>query len=303
MNERPGVAAAFFKGHGLGNDYLVFDSGDAWWPSAAAVRAVCDPHRGVGSDGIVVVAAMEPVVALRMFNPDGSEFERSGNGLRIAAAALFRRGLVGTDPFPVETGGGTAVLQIHRELAAGAFDASAVLGRARVGPEAVGLELGALMDGGTRSPSLGGGFGGTLSHPTRGVLHVVPVSVGNPHLVVFTEDLTDEALSEIGPHLVAHPALASGANVQLARVEADGIRIRIWERGVGRTDASGTSASAVAVAAVAGGRCASGTHTVFMDGGEFQIEVSADLDVTLRGPVSEVFVGELSAGFLEGLAG
>ena len=299
MSEPPRASAAFFKGHGLGNDYLVFFPGDDWPVTPEAVRAVCDPHRGVGADGIVVVAASSeadpaspgsgPVVELRMFNPDGGEFERSGNGLRVAAAALRYRSLVSGDAFVALTKGGEAVLRIHGSPRPGVLDTSAELGTAHVGPRAVGLDPEALPDG-------------LLDHRGRGPLPVVPVSVGNPHLVVFTDDLSDAALEDVGPVFAAHPSLESGANVQLARVDSDGLRIRIWERGVGRTSASGTSASAVVVAAVATGRLPAGQHDVGMDGGVFRVDVDEGLRVILRGPVEEVFVGELSDGFVATLA-
>ncbi|MCH7553940.1 MAG: hypothetical protein IIC82_08090, partial [Chloroflexi bacterium] len=93
MRDRPRAAAGFFKGHGLGNDYIVVEEGDAWPLSDAAIRAVCDRWRGPGSDGIVVLLrSAGPPYLLRMFNPDGSEFERSGNGLRILAAYLASLG-------------------------------------------------------------------------------------------------------------------------------------------------------------------------------------------------------------------
>ncbi len=302
----PTASARFFKGHGLGNDYLVFLPGRAWMVTAGAVRTVCHPHLGVGGDGVVVVAARakptaaaqaaeregraEPGIELRMFNPDGGEFERSGNGLRVTAAALYDEGLVGLDPFTASTRGGAATLAIHAAPLAGAFDVSAELGVARVGPEAVGLDPRALAADG-------------LAHPQRGTLDVVPVSIGNPHLVVFGEDLTDAALHELGPHLATHPALEQGANVQLVRWGSTGPRIRIWERGVGRTSASGTSACAVVVAAVASGRRAAGRYAVEMDGGSFDVHVTEGLAVTLRGPVQAVCTGELTSGYLENLAG
>ena len=101
------AGSAFFKGHGLGNDYLVFEAGDDWVLDAEGIIAVCDRWRGPGSDGIVLLLdrASRPF-SLRMFNPDGSEFERSGNGLRILAAYLAREGLVGDEPFDVSVGGG-----------------------------------------------------------------------------------------------------------------------------------------------------------------------------------------------------
>ena len=126
----------------------------------------------------------------------------------------------------------------------------------------------------------------------------VPVSVGNPHIVVFTDDLSDEALHRMGPFLATHPAITDGANVQLAHVNDGRVRIRIWERGVGPTTASGTSASAVVVAAVHTGRLDPGEHEVQMDGGVFNVLVDSSLEVVLRGPVEEIAEGHLTGTFL-----
>jgi len=288
---RPGGSAAFYKAHGLGNDYLVFEEGDDWRLDERSVRAVCDRWRGPGADGIVVRLAGVPsgIVRLRMFNPDGSEFERSGNGLRVLASYLARLGEVGADPFRVEVGGDEVSMTVHGRKGA-VWDVSVAMGRALVGPEAVGLHRGALDDE------------GRLAGPGGEPLDVVPVSVGNPHLVVFQERPDPAALARIGPFLAAHAALAGGANVQLVRPEPpDACRALIWERGVGRTSASGTSSCAVAVAAVSRGLLAPGHVRVVMDGGTLGVDVSETLHVVLRGPVEEVFRGELTEGFLAGL--
>ena len=132
--------------------------------------------------------------------------------------------------------------------------------------------------------------------PGGAPLRVVPVSVGNPHLVVLTDRLTDEELHRVGAHLVGHPALAHGANVQLAsRVGPGVLRALIWERGVGPTSASGTSACAVAVAAVREGLEKPSELHVEMPGGTLSVTVSDAYDVVLRGPVEEVFTGTLLA--------
>jgi len=257
----------------------------------AAVRAVCDPHVGVGSDGIVVLLAdrSDGVFRLRMFNPDGSEFERSGNGLRVLGSYLVRYGE--RAPFTVEVGGSRVRMFVHGDLTRRDHDISVEMGQARVGAEAVELDPGALD------------AGGRLAGPDGKPLHVVPVSIGNPHLVVLVDEPTPEILSEIGPFLVGHSALAHGANVQLARARgrhaADAL---IWERGVGPTSASGTSACAVAVALVSEGRTDPGEVSVRMPGGEMKVTVDEGRHVTLRGPVEEVCTGTLSDGLLERLA-
>jgi diaminopimelate epimerase len=224
-----------------------------------------------------------------MFNPDGSEFERSGNGLRVLASHLARAGEV--SPYRIEIGGDRVSLIVHSSSGA-THDVSVEMGRARLGPEAVGLDPEAL------DPS------GRLRGPQGEHVHVVPVSVGNPHMVAIVDEVDEERLHELGPFLVGHPALAHGANVQLARVTAQGVcEALIWERGVGPTSASGTSACAVAVALVSQRRLAPGTVSVRMPGGSMTVEVSDDLDVVLRGPVEEVCTGTLTDGFLCALEG
>jgi diaminopimelate epimerase len=290
----PVLSSAYYKAHGLGNDYLVFEEGDSWRATVPAIKTVCDPHRGVGSDGLVVLLADRSggVYRLRMFNPDGSEFERSGNGLRVLASYLVRAGL--PSPFDIEVGGGRVGMIAHGS-SGGTHDISVEMGAATVGTAAIGLDPRALDPGGRLQ--------GIDGRP----LMVIPVSVGNPHMVVFDEDVVERRLHEIGPFLVAHPALARGANVQITRVaETDpaggGVaEALIWERGVGPTSASGTSACAVAVALVSQGRMSPGSVTVRMPGGSMSVRVSAALDVTLRGPVEEVCTGTLTEGFLGSL--
>lgn len=288
---RPTAGAGFYKAHGLGNDYLVFEEGDAWPLTLPAVRRVCDRFRGPGGDGIVILLREEAgaVPMLRMFNPDGSEFERSGNGLRILGSYLARRARVGAEPFMVEVGGDQVTLTVHA-MSGLLHDVSVDMGRALVGPEAVGLDPTALD------------ADGRLLGPDGEALSVVPVSVGNPHMVVFSDAVDDDALHRIGPFVTSHPSLAAGANVQLAHVVGPGAcRALIWERGVGRTSASGTSSCAVAVAAVSRGLIAPGSVTVHMDGGDLQVDVTAELDVVLRGPVEEVCEGVLTDGFVAAL--
>ena len=151
---RPSLDTSFYKAHGLGNDYLVFREGSHWCATPEAIQAVCDRHLGVGSDGVVVLLANQDddLVRLRMFNPDGSEFERSGNGLRVLASYLAREGLVGRAPFPVEVGGAQIEMTVHGVRAA-TYDISVDMGRCRIAPEAVGLDTSALDErGGLRGP-------------------------------------------------------------------------------------------------------------------------------------------------------
>ena len=290
-SELPMAGRGYFKAHGLGNDYLVFASGTAWTLHPAAVQAVCHRWEGVGSDGIVLeLPRRGEVRRLRMFNPDGSEFERSGNGLRIYATFLAATGAVGGDEvFRVEVGGGVVGMRVHGRTEDGQHDVSVEMGRVSFDPDAVGLDGEALdAEGRIRLPG--------------GSVVITPVSVGNPHCVVFTEDLSDRALHELGPALATHAAFGNGTNVQLARPAGEAaVRIRIWERGVGPTSASGTSSCAAAAAAVHKGLLRPGPVAVLMDGGRFDVGVTEQFEVTLRGPVQEVGTGELAPGFCVGL--
>ena len=285
------VSATFFKGHGLGNDYLVFESGDEWGLGTDAIVAICDRWRGPGSDGIVLLEGRggDPF-SLRMFNPDGGEFERSGNGLRILAAYLAGEGLVGDEPFDVSVGGDGIRLHVLGRQPGGRYDISVEMGRAAVGGGAVGLDIGALD------------VEGRIDLGTAGKPLLNLVSVGNPHAVVFPDVWQPETMVEMGPLIATHSAFERGTNVQLARVLGEGlVEAIIWERGVGPTSASGTSACAVAVATVESGRADPGVFEVRMEGGSVEVSVSAELAVTLRGPVQEVYKGSLTRGFLDSL--
>ena len=289
MSPRPRVAAGFYKAHGHGNDYLVFPVGQAWTASAAAVARVTDPHRGPGADGIVIVDLTARPIALRMFNPDGGEFERSGNGLRVTAAWLWGAGHVGDDPFVVQVGGTAITMQVHGLDEAGDLDVEADMGQVRFGPEAVGLDPTALQDG-------------ALDHPAHGLQRIHPVSVGNPHAVLIGSLPDDARFQELGPWISEHPAFAAGTNVQFAEARGpDRAAIRIWERGVGPTAASGTSACAAAAALVRHGHLRPGALQVDMPGGVFRISVDPDSGVRLRGPVSPVCSGRLATALLAAL--
>ncbi len=316
---RPRIRPHFFKAHGHGNDYLVFEEGDGPVLTAEAVRRICDRRRGVGSDGIVVVEAGrrgmgrgEVAVAegagvgaalpgtgevgpvrLRMFNPDGGEFERSGNGLRIAAAWLRRRRQVGGDPFPVRVGGDRVEMRVGAADQSGVRDAAVEMERAEfpvgppfVAPGAVG------RDGRVRL---------AVDRPKKEerVVRAVAVSIGNPHAVIFGEGWTRGEIVRLGPRIATHPAFPQGTNVQFAEPpRGRRLRIRIWERGVGHTLSSGTSACAAVAAAVRTGRLAPGRATVAMEGGAMEVTVSADWRVGLRGPVQDICTGTLAPGLL-----
>ena len=281
----------FRKYHALGNDYVVL-AGDALGmpPDPERVRRICDRHFGLGADGILLDvtpsgvgaggAGGEPRAVLRIFNPDGSEAEKSGNGLRIFARYLRDRGRAeGTERFRVETPGGAVECSVSEdgrrvavEMGRASFDAAAIPVRGERG-EVLNRRL-TTADG-------------------REVEYSA-VTVGNPHCVVAVEEAREADARALGPLLERHPAFANRTNVQL--VEAVGpsrIRIEIWERGAGYTLASGTSSCAAAAVGCRLGRVRSPV-TVEMPGGEIEVAVGEDFSLRMEGAVTAVAEGVLS---------
>jgi diaminopimelate epimerase len=279
----------FAKGHGLGNDYIVMEQASLPAPlTERAIVRVCDRNWGVGSDGILLmVDTARADFGLRIFNPDGSEAEKSGNGLRIFAKYLWDRGHArGRATFTVDTKGGVVECACHVtdgrvnfvtvEMGRATFRASEIpmTGADR---DAVGLPL-ELADG------------------TK--VTATAVNIGNPHCVVFVERLDEADARRLGPLLERHPAFPQRTNVQFARAAPpDALEILIWERGAGFTLASGSSSCGAAAAAVRNGLCRHGRVTVRMPGGTLVIEVRPDWSLRLEGPVEEVYTGTLSEEF------
>lgn len=264
------LEADFVKSHGLGNDYIVVDAARFPIPlTPERVRLLCHRHLGVGSDGVLEVTATDDRFFVRIWNPDGSQAERSGNGLRIAAKFLAEHGYTRESVFPIETAAGAVRTEVFRE-------------GTRV--RAVRLEMGrATVDRTVRKLDVAGS-----------ALDVTVVSVGNPHCVVFGEPMTRERLFVAGPLIENHARFPDRINVQLASPESrERVRALVWERGAGHTLASGTSACAVAAACRDRG-LVDGRVTVLMEGGELTIEVAADLDLVMTGPVEEIATGMLS---------
>lgn len=259
----------FSKWHGLGNDYLLIERAEAAAPlTAALVARLCDVHRGVGADGILEVTAIEGARAeLVIWNPDGSQAELSGNGTRIAARWLARRA-------------GTARVVVA------------------VGPRRVDARM---LGGGLVEQDLGPVLVGAPETIDVGGRRVVftPVDVGNPHAVVEAEP-DRGTLLELGPRLERHPRFPRRTNVQLVRVDgANDITVGVWERGVGETESSGTSATAAAAAAIRNGRC-SGPVRVRLPGGDLEVTLDERSHGLLTGPAEEICSGEISPELLDG---
>ncbi|TMQ58655.1 MAG: diaminopimelate epimerase [Candidatus Eisenbacteria bacterium] len=264
------LGADFVKGHGLGNDYIVVDGERFGIPlTPERVRLLCHRNLGLGSDGVLEVTKRVDGFFARIWNPDGSEAERSGNGLRIAAKFLSDHGYTIESTFVIVTAAGPVTTEVYRRA-----------GRVY----AVRLEMGrASIDRAIRSLAI-----------ERRRLDVTVVSVGNPHCVIFGEPLTRERLFAIGPLVERHAQFPQRINVQIAAAESRAsARALVWERGAGHTLASGTSACAVATACFDRG-LVDGKVTVLMEGGQLEVEVGSDLSLIMTGPAEEVYVGTLS---------
>ena len=276
----------FEKWTALGNDYLIVEAAALpWAPTPQRVKRLCDPHFGVGSDGLLLLAPVEDpayVAELRIFNPDGSEAELSGNGARQALLYLRRSGWTDADEFTILTKAGpiTPTIRSEREATIEMGRASTTSADYPTGP----------ADG--RGEVVAAGRSWSFQH----------VSIGNPQCAIAIGDELDSlALSAIGPEIESSPLFPNRTNVSFYRVEGDRVRARIFERGVGETLSSGTGASGAAVAAHLAG--APGGLTVELDGGELQVEVGDDLTVRLTGWAEPIFSGELSAELLRALEG
>ena len=282
----------FAKGHGLGNDYIVIDGKDLSGPlTVPQVVRICDRHWGVGSDGILlkVPAWTGADFGMRILNPDGSEAEKSGNGLRIFAKYLWEHGQTKEPVFTIDTKGGRVECHCH------VIDGHMNL---------VTVEMGTCTFVAPEIP---------MNGPAREVVKVplqvggetlliTAVSVGNPHCVVFVDQLDETRCRTLGPQIEHHPAFPNRINVQFAQVMSRSqVDILIWERGAGYTLASGSSSSAVACAAVKNGLCAHGLVTVRMPGGTLEIDVRPDWSIRLKGPVEEAFTGTFSADLMDAL--
>ncbi len=284
----------FFRGHGLGNDYLVVDPDELTFRlTGKAIRRVCDRNWGVGSDGILaLVPSKKADFGLRIFNPDGSEAEKSGNGLRIFARYLHATKKVRKPHFTVETKGGLVTCDLHVDRHGDASAVTVEMGRATFEPQALPCTM--AVDELIQQPIEAAGRALTFTG----------VSVGNPHCVVFKsggEQWTRDELLHLGPALEHHPLFPKRTNVQLAvPTGPKEIFILIWERGAGETQASGSSSCAAASAAVRLGLVSSPV-TVNMPGGTLAIKVGADYSLTMKGPVAEVARGTFSPSFVRGL--
>ncbi|MFQ5875605.1 MAG: diaminopimelate epimerase [Dehalococcoidia bacterium] len=275
----------FTKMHGIGNDYILIDARDMErdWPKVA--RVMCDRHFGVGSDGILLIQPSSLAdYRMRIFNPDGSEAESSGNGIRMFTKYVVDMGLVRPESTQVrvETMGGVRTVSVFKENGR-VKSVRASMGVPCLKPE----EIPVALDGATDPVK---DYPVTVGSTT---LAITCVSVGNPHAVCFVDGPVDRyPLAEVGPKIEHHPLFPQRANFEIVNIlDRSHARVRVWERGVGETLACGTGACAVAVASRLHD-VADSPLEVALPGGTLTLEWDGEGEVYLSGPAEFVFTGE-----------
>ncbi len=268
----------FRKYHGLGNDYLVVDPNIldvSLTPDV--IRLICDRNFGVGADGILYGPFQnDNALKVRIFNPDGSEAEKSGNGLRIFAKYLFENKYVDKKDFTIETLGGFVEARIEDHAA-----------------NLIRVKMGTITFVSTEIPVAGDEREVVDEElEINGMKYKVTcLSIGNPHCVITAEDVSEQKAKELGPHVENHDMFPNRINMQLMKiVDRANIEIQIWERGAGYTLASGSSSCAAAGAAHRLGM-ADERINVKMPGGSLLVEIGEDQEIHMTGPVEGVFEG------------
>ena len=272
----------FTKMHGAGNDYVYVNCFSEPIPNdiRGLACAVSDRHFGIGGDGLVLICPSEQGDArMRMFNADGSEAEMCGNALRCVAKYVYDHDIVKKERLKIETGAGLLTVQLDIES-----------GRARSAQVNMGKPI---LDG----PSIPTTFeGGGVVEKTIDVdgreFSITCVSMGNPHCVIFVEEITDELVLQWGPKIEVDPHFPAKMNVEFVKVlSPTELEMRVWERGSGETLACGSGACAVAVASVLTGRT-DGEVVIHLRGGDLEIEWVESGEVFMTGPAEEVFSGD-----------
>ncbi len=266
------------KYHGLGNDYIVIDplecSGSL---SPEFIRLICHRNYGLGSDGILLGPFDDDGADARVeiFNPDGSEAEKSGNGLRIFARCLWDHGFANKTDIRIQTKGGLVHCRLDEQT-----------GRIRVDMGTVSFQSAEIPVAGRPREVIDEAI-----RLNGDRLKISAAGIGNPHCIVLQEEISAEETRRIGPQLETHPMFPARTNVQFVKIlNRTRIQIEIWERGAGYTLASGSSSAAAAAVAHRMGFC-DPELTVHMPGGELAVHIDPENRVTLEGPVIRVSEG------------
>jgi len=281
----------FLKSHGLGNDYVVLNHEEISFKlTEKAIVRICDEHFGIGSDGILLkVPSINADFGLRILNPDGSEAEKSGNGLRIFSKYLYDYGFANSKKFSIETPGGIVQSEVVEERNGKAFLVKVDMGKAIFEAKKIPVNI--------EKPEC-------INEPLP--LHdksfkISCVSVGNPHCIILVDDLNEADVKTYGSDIENHPLFPNRINVQFASViSRNEVEVMIWERGAGWTLASGSSSCAVAATAVKHG-LTDRDLTIKMPGGNLHIEIDEDWEIRMTGEVREIGSGTLSPELIEDL--
>lgn len=258
----------FTKMHGLGNDYL-YVYGEPVNPEKLSIR-LSERHFGAGSDGMIWISHSDIAdFKMRIFNADGSEAKMCGNGIRCVGKYVYDKGYTDKKHLTIETLSGIKILDL--KTSGGKVKSAAVdMGKAVISDDM------------------------TINADGKDIT-LTPVSMGNPHAVIFVSDAENVQLDKIGPMIEHHEAFPGGVNVEFVQViDESTIRMRVWERGSGITMACGTGACASAAASVIKGHCRHNEEiSVILDGGTLKINVSSDYGITMTGPAETIYEGEV----------
>ncbi|NPA53154.1 MAG: diaminopimelate epimerase [Aquificae bacterium] len=282
----------FVKSHGLGNDYIVLDKDLLTFSlNERAIKTICDIHYGIGSDGILLkVPSKKADFGLRIFNPDGSEAEKSGNGLRIFCKFLFDYGYTKEKEFTVETKGGIVKAKIEKE----------VNGKAKV----ITVDMGKAIFEAEKIPVISNKkecIGEKIKIEDK-EFEINCVSVGNPHCVIIVDNLpSEEEVKKYGSLIEKNSMFPNRINVQFVKpIDKNKAEIRIWERGAGYTLASGSSSCAVASVLTKKG-LSDGNIEINMPGGALTIQIDKNWNIKMTGEVQEICFGNLSNELIDSL--
>lgn len=279
----------FVKSHGLGNDYIVLDKDNITFElSKDTIRTICDVHYGIGSDGILLkVPSKKADFGLKIFNPDGSEAEKSGNGLRIFCKFLYDYGFTKEKEFTVETKGGIVKAKIEKEKNGKAKLITVDMGKAVFETDKIPVKI-------DKEECIG-----EKIKIDNKEFEINCVSVGNPHCVIIVNKLDEDLVKKYGKIIENLPIFPNRTNVQFVKpISKSKAEIRIWERGAGYTLASGSSSCAVASILVKRG-ITDRKLQIIMPGGTLYIEISENWNIKMTGEVEEICTGTLSEELIE----
>ena len=277
----------FTKSHGIGNDFVVVDGFQESIPEdllPETARRLCDRHFGIGSDGLILVLPSRTATfRMRMLNPDGSEAEMCGNGIRCFAKYVFDRGLTHETQITVETLAGIMAPRLIVK------DGKAQIVRVDMGEPRLQRK-----DIPMKGPDGDGEVVGEKIKVEGDRYDITAVSMGNPHCVIFVDNVEHFPVAKVGPKIETHNLFPQRTNVHFVQVlNSSEIQVRTWERGAGITLACGTGACACAVAAALNKRTGRKV-TTHLPGGDLLIEWSGDNRITMTGPAEEVFTGSIA---------